>query len=59
MKTDLGALWVKQNMELSQKELLETELAYSVLKDKRTKYAHHLLRIINARYKVVKVWREA
>jgi hypothetical protein len=59
MSTDLGDLWVRQNIEKAKKELFETKLAYEVLKDKRTTYAIDLRRIIKARSNVVQIWAEA
>ena len=59
MATDLSGLWIKQNLTKSESELKESLKAYDCLQDKDTPYAKGILRVINARLKIVDVWSEA
>ena len=57
--TDLAPLWIQQNLEAAKTNLLQAEIAYCALKDKHTKYAKGIERIIEAKRKIVQVWSEA
>jgi hypothetical protein len=59
METDLSELWVKQNLMKAESELKESLKGYDRLQNKDTPYARGILRIINARLKIVDVWSEA
>ncbi len=59
MTTDLSELWVRQNLTKSESELKESLKAYDYLQNKDTPYAKGILRIINARLKIVDIWDEA
>ncbi len=56
---DLSPLWIKQNLEKAQQELVVAEIAYCALKDKRSKFAQGILRVLEAKKKIVQAWREA
>ena len=59
MDRDLALLWIKQNLEKAKQELVLAEIGYCALKDKRTKYAQGIQRIIEAKRKIARVWEEA
>lgn len=56
---DLAPGWIKDSLEAAQNDLLRAEIAYCALNDKRTRYAHAINRIIEAKRKIVQVWIEA
>lgn len=56
---DQSAEWIKQNLEEAKKQLWPMEIGYCSLSNKRTKYAKGILRVIEAKRKVVKIWEEA
>jgi hypothetical protein len=52
-------LWIKQNLDKARNDLINIEISYCALRNKRTKYAKGIYRIIEAKRKIVQVWTEA
>ena len=56
---DLSPQWIRENLEEAKNDLMRAEVAHCALKDKRTKYAMGIERIIEAKRKIVQVWTDA
>ena len=56
---DLALLWIKQNLKKAENDLLQSEIAHCALNNKNTKFAQGIKRIMEAKRKVVQVWKEA
>ena len=59
MSNDLGPMWLKDNLASERRRLGEVQRAYERIDNKDTQYAQGVKRLLDARLKVVKIWKDA